>query len=69
MSIPSDPTDDDGSLSSVLISGTTESLSGLATTPGIDLVQGSATYRARCTAGVSNIQCVVNALAIARAMG
>jgi hypothetical protein len=46
MTNPSDPTDDDADdepVSSVLISGPIESLSGLATAPGIDLVRGSTT--------------------------
>jgi hypothetical protein len=43
MSSPSDPTDDDDPVSSVLITGPAESLSGLATAPGIDLVRGSTT--------------------------
>lgn len=43
MTNPSDPTGDDEPVSSVQISGPIESLSGLATAPGIDLVRGSAT--------------------------
>ena len=41
MTNPADPTDDGEPVSSVQISGPIESLSGLATAPGIDLVRGS----------------------------
>jgi hypothetical protein len=43
MTDPSDQTDEDDPVSSVLISGPIESVSRLATAPGIDLVRGSAT--------------------------